>query len=1271
MKTLLCLILITGSSLALPQYGGNVQTDVEVIPQVEEISQKEVIPDLSDLPEPPVHDVHSERLEHSKDPKDPKTPKLSDFLEDPEDPQQSAFNKEQQEKLEKYWWKVSGVFGGADKDSASDTEHGVGVGGPFTPQQSKFCEVGFDCVPWEICVNGFIALHGQTILQQRIKPTNYETNQCGQEGNICCRIPEEVLAEHQESIGTIDVIDRKTETHQPQVDPQSPVDSVSTVIEHGESYDPSSPLETTKVSEEGKVDAVVPIKPVENVDPYEPVAPVDPNEPLAPVDPYEPVEPVAPVDPNEPLAPVDPYEPVGPVAPVDPKEPLAPVDPYEPVEPVIVDTNIKKNEEGNFDISINVEINPEDIKPADTKSENHADGEHVHTETGVGEVPISPVHTSSVIKNENHEVGGHGSSVPNKAVDPIVDPAVDPEHGHSSPLVDQVKVGNKGDSNVCGLSSLKCVPYFQCVDGVINVDGTGLIDVRIKPQSVCEHPDFPNVPGVCCRIPEIPIPQCPDHQQCLLANSCPSEGDITTDGRGQLDLRTGHKKCYFPAGDPGICCDRPLIPIETCPEKSVCVSKLECLGQALNHENKFIDYVNTGRWTHCSKHNDGVCCLQPERIVLDVCPGDSQCVEEKFCSGQALDGNKKFVDYVSGGTWSYCSAGNVNGICCGPQKPQVPEGCPGKAQCVLASQCSGQAIDESRNIVKYPSNGLWYQCSLGTSYGICCISSEPVILDKCPGKSLCLPGDQCSGQAIDESGKFLDYASGGTWSYCSLENSNGVCCIPPAPVIRETCPEDSICIIGNQCNGQALDGNNNFISYVPSGSWSYCSLNPENGVCCKALPSKIVDVCPHESVCLRPEQCIGKALNVGDKFVEYSKGDKWTHCSEYDGGVCCQNPQTPKDPGHLQPAPICGIRNYNIDERITSNKVPNEASFGEFPWQSIIFYQNYTFVCAATLVSNKFVITAAHCVDGIKPQDIKIRFGEWIVSNVEEVLPYVDRNVYKIHIHPEFNPKNVHKDLAVIELEAPVEFQYHINSVCIPNQGYMVEPYTQCFTSGWGKDSFEGSFQSTLKKIDLPFIEHEKCQNLLRRTRLGKYFRLDRSFNCAGGEENKDACYGDGGGPLVCKDKASSQYQLIGITSWGIGCGQKDIPGVYANVPEYSNWIKNIIKVQAENLPAHYKESFAPILEEPVQKHHEERHHEEGHHEEGHQEEGHQEEGHQEEGHQEEGHHKEGHQEEGQEQVKQADLKIEDIPEQVKQETPHVEEHIESIPETPVASYGK
>lgn len=103
--------------------------------------------------------------------------------------------------------------------------------------------------------------------------------------------------------------------------------------------------------------------------------------------------------------------------------------------------------------------------------------------------------------------------------------------------------------------------------------------------------------------------------------------------------------------------------------------------------------------------------------------------------------------------------------------------------------------------------------------------------------------------------------------------------------------------------------------------------------------------------------------------------------------------------------------------------------------------------------------------------------------------------------------------------------------------------------------------------MELPLILNPTCQILLRKTVLGKYFTLHDSFICAGGEEGRDTCMGDGGGPLICQiANGSLNYVQVGIVSWGVGdsCGQINVPGMYTHVQKFTSWIRT--EMQKKNI---------------------------------------------------------------------------------------------------------
>lgn len=254
----------------------------------------------------------------------------------------------------------------------------------------------------------------------------------------------------------------------------------------------------------------------------------------------------------------------------------------------------------------------------------------------------------------------------------------------------------------------------------------------------------------------------------------------------------------------------------------------------------------------------------------------------------------------------------------------------------------------------------------------------------------------------------------------------------------------------------------------------------------------------------------------------------------------------------------CGLEQpLGLSFRITGNGV--KAQFGEAPWTVVLLLQandKSMYKCGGSLISYQVVLTAAHCVAGMLDEEWTIRVGEWNTRSQDEPLPHQDHRVKEILIHPQFQTGSLKNDIALLFLEETITLAKNINFICLPPMGYRADD-TLCVASGWGKDAFKkGKHSSILKKVELPIVSRSSCLEALRSTRLGKFYHLDKSFICAGGEANKDTCKGDGGSPLVCPLPGHpGKWVQVGIVSWGIGCGESNTPGVYANVALYRDWV--------------------------------------------------------------------------------------------------------------------
>merc|ERR1712226_1277994 len=288
------------------------------------------------------------------------------------------------------------------------------------------------------------------------------------------------------------------------------------------------------------------------------------------------------------------------------------------------------------------------------------------------------------------------------------------------------------------------------------------------------------------------------------------------------------------------------------------------------------------------------------------------------------------------------------------------------------------------------------------------------------------------------------------------------------------------------------------------------------------------------------------------------------------------------DPKVIKPEPYkpkCGQHNEDgIGVRISNPQDMEFATqFGEWPHVCMIMKKNTAgtdaFLGGASLIAPGIVVTAAHKVNAISPSDMTVRCGDWNIKQVTEPKKFQEKQVKTLSIHPRYSGiDKVHNDVALVHLDGEFVLDKHLDTICLPEfpdqrDGNYQKGKLDCSVQGWGKSCFGdcGKYQAALRQINLPIVENDVCQNLLQKTRLPDSFDLHDSFLCAGGSSKggEDACEGDGGGPLVCRQ--NDKFVLAGVVAWGIGCGVPNVPGVYAAVADVVCWIDWVTKCKHGN----------------------------------------------------------------------------------------------------------
>merc|ERR1712142_1072269 len=244
----------------------------------------------------------------------------------------------------------------------------------------------------------------------------------------------------------------------------------------------------------------------------------------------------------------------------------------------------------------------------------------------------------------------------------------------------------------------------------------------------------------------------------------------------------------------------------------------------------------------------------------------------------------------------------------------------------------------------------------------------------------------------------------------------------------------------------------------------------------------------------------------------------------------------------------CGIEGPAAAERIVGGF---EAEPNQWPWQVALFVDNAWF-CGGALISENYVLTAAHCVDGASYFDIMAG-----AQNVKESSEpnRVEITSFNGWTHPQWSPNDLANDIALIELPSPITFNDYIKPSCLPDAGDTADPDELVTATGWGKPSDNaGGISPVLRMVeDLPTITNAECNAV--------HGIVQAGVVCIDTTGGKGTCNGDSGGPLNMKfdvkDGAAGQkWKQIGVVSFGASAGcEVGYPAGFSRTEYYRDWL--------------------------------------------------------------------------------------------------------------------